>query len=312
MDTVKKKTSTYRKNQKKVLTKTNIMLYLMILPPMVLYYVFKYIPMPGIMIAFQEYTLAGFKYWVGFDNFTVIFQTKYFWEAFRNTWVFIGFRYVFITPSPIIFALLLNEIRVKWFKKTIQTVSVLPNFVTWVVIGGIFIQLLSPASGYVNMIIRYFGGESIFFMAKENLFAWLFTFMRIWKGVGYSSIIYLASLSGVSPGLYEAAVIDGANKWKQVWHITLPGIKATILVLFVLSFSHVMAGMFDPIFILKNPYIQNKAEVIDTYVYSVGILQGEFNVATAIGLFKAAISMTLLFTANFLSKRITEDGRSIL
>ena len=312
MDTATIKKSGYKRNQKKILTRNNIMLYLMMLPPLLLYYLFKYVPMPGIMIGFQNYTLSGFHYWVGFNNFAKAFSTFFFWEAFRNSWIFVGFRYIFITPSPIIFALLMNEIRVKWYKKSVQTISTLPHFLTWVVIGGLFIQLLSPSTGYVNLVIKFFGGEPIFFMARAALFPWLFTFMRIWKGIGYSAIIYLAALSGIDPQLYEASVIDGANKLKQVWHITIPGIKTTILVLLVLSFSRVLNGMFEPIFILKNDMNRRSSEILDTYIYSVGILQGKFNVATAVGLFKAGISMFLLFTANFLSKRVTEDRRSIL
>lgn len=302
----------YHKNQKKILTRTNIMLYLMIAVPLVLYYVFRYIPMPGVIIAFQQYSLSGFKYWVGVNNFNTIFSTYFFWEAFRNNWVFVGFGYFFVTPSPIIFALLINEIRVRWYKKSVQTVSTLPNFVTWVVIGGLFIQLLSPSTGYVNLVIKFFGGTPIFFMSRSALFPWLFTFMRIWKGVGYGAIIYLAALSGIDPQLYEASVIDGANKLKQVWHITLPGIRNTILVLIVLSFSHVLKGFFEPIFILKNPMNRSRSEILDTYIYTIGILQGKFNIATAVGLFKSLISMFLLFFANFMSKRFTEDGRSIL
>jgi len=311
MDTAATRRS-YKRNQKKILTKTNIMLYLMILPPLVLYYVFRYVPMPGIMIGFQQYGLSGFKYWVGFRNFNVAFSTFFFWEAFRNSWVFVAFGYLFVTPSPIIFALLMNEIRIKWYKKSVQTISTLPHFITWVVIAGLFIQLLSPSTGYINLLIRFFGGQPIFFMSNAALFPWLFTFMRIWKNVGYSSIIYLAALSGIDPQLYEAAVIDGASRIKQVWHITLPGIRNTILVLVVLSFSSVLAGMFEPIFVLKNPMNRSTAEVLDTYIYSIGIIQGKFNIATAVGLFKALISMFLLFLANFLSKRVTEDGRSIL
>ncbi|MBN2884121.1 MAG: sugar ABC transporter permease [Clostridia bacterium] len=302
----------YKRNEKKILNKTNIMLYLMILPPLLLYYVFHYIPMPGIMIAFQRYGISGFKYWVGLENFQYVFGTPFFWRAFRNNWVFVFFSYAFVTPAPILFALLLNEIRVKWYKKSVQTISTLPNFVTWVVIAGIFIQLLSPSRGYVNYIIQFFGGEPIYFLAKPALFPWLFTFMRIWKQVGYSSIIYLAALAGVDPQLYEAAVIDGAGKLRQAWHITLPGIRNTIVVLIVLSFSHVLSGLFEPIFVLKNAYIESTAEILDTYIFELGITRGKYYLATAIGLFKSSISMMLLFFANFLSKRVTEDGRSIL
>lgn len=302
----------YKSNEKTIFNKTNVMLYLMILPPLLLYYVFRYVPMPGIMLAFQRYTISGFKYWVGLSNFKYVFGTPFFWEAFRNNWVFVAFGYAFVTPAPIIFALLLNEIRVNWYKKTVQTISTLPNFVTWVVIAGIFIQLLSPSRGYVNTIIKFFGGEAIYFLSKPKLFPWLFTFMRIWKGVGYSAIIYLAALAGVDPQLYEAAVIDGAGRLRQTWHVTLPGIKNTVVVLVVLSFSSVLGGFFEPIFVLKNDYIRSTAEVLSTYIYNLGITRGQYHVATAIGLFTSVISMFLLFFANFLSKRVTEDGRSIL
>jgi len=302
----------YKRNEKKVLNKTNIMLYLMILPPLLLYYVFRYIPMPGIMLAFQRYGISGFKYWVGVENFQYVFNTPFFWRAFRNNWVFVFFSYAFVTPAPILFALLLNEIRVKWYKKTVQTISTLPNFVTWVVIAGIFIQLLSPSRGYVNYVIEFFGGEPIYFLSKPALFPWLFTFMRIWKGVGYSSIIYLAALAGVDPQLYEAAVIDGAGRLRQTWHVTLPGIRNTIVVLIVLSFASVLNGLFEPIFVLKNAYIESTAEILSTYIFNLGITRGKYYLATAIGLFKSSISMVLLFMANFLSKRVTEDGRSIL
>lgn len=302
----------YRRNEKKIFNKTNVMLYLMILPPLLIYYVFRYIPMPGIMLAFQRYTISGFKYWVGFENFKYVFNTPFFWEAFRNNWVFVGFSYAFVTPAPIIFALLLNEIRVRWYKKTVQTISTLPNFVTWVVIAGIFMQLLSPSTGYVNYLIEFFGGESIYFLSKPALFPWLFTFMRIWKGVGYSAIIYLAALAGVDPQLYEAAVIDGAGKLRQTWHVTLPGIRNMIVVLVVLSFASVLSGLFEPIFVLKNAYIRSTAEILSTYIFNLGITRGKYYLATAIGLFKSLISMALLLMANFLSKKVTEDGRSIL
>ncbi|MFO7637103.1 MAG: ABC transporter permease subunit [Clostridia bacterium] len=284
----------------------------MILPPIVLYYIFRYIPMPGVMLGFQQYTIAGFRGWVGFDNFIQLFNTYYFWESFRNSWVFVAFEYIFLVPAPIIFALLLNELRVKWYKRTVQTISTLPHFITWVVIAGIFIQLLSPSFGYVNMVIKALGGDAVAFLNKASWFPWLFTFMRAWKQVGYGSIIYLAALSGIDPQLYEAAVIDGASRIRQTWHVTLPGIRNTILVLFVLSFSGVLDGMFEPIFVLRNDMIRSTAEVLDTYTYTLGILRGRFSLATSVGLFKALISMVLLFTANFLSKKVTEDRRSIL
>ncbi|MFA5341686.1 MAG: ABC transporter permease subunit [Clostridia bacterium] len=304
----------YKKNEKKIFSKVNIMIYLMIVPGVVLYYIFRYITMPGIMIAFQEFTTGGFKYWCGFENFDKLFGLRAFWQAFRNTWVFIGLEYLFIKPSPIILALLLNEVRIMWFKKTVQTLSTLPNFLTWVVVSGIFIQLLSPSTGYVNAIIALLGGERIYFLGKAQIFPWLLTVIRVWRGVGYSSIIYLAALGGVDPELYEAAVIDGASRWKQTMYVTLPGIKNTIVVLLVFSFSGIMGGLFEPVFTLTdgNSLLDETAMVLDVYIYNTGIRQGKFSMSTTTGLFNSIISTILMLSANFASKYLTEDGRTII
>ncbi len=270
--------------------------------------------MPGIMIAFQEFTSGGFKYWCGFENFDRLFGLRAFWDAFRNTWVFIGLDYLFLKPAPIILALLLNEIRIMWFKKSVQTISTLPNFLTWVVVSGIFIQLMSPSTGYINTVIALLGGEKIYFLGKPKIFPLVMTFMRLWRGVGYSSIIYLAALGGVDPELYEAAVIDGASRWKQTGYITLPGIKNTIIVLLVFSFSGIMGGLFEPIFTLTdgNPLLDETALVLDVYIFRTGIRQGKFSMSTTTGLFNSIISTILMLSANFASKYLTEDGRTII
>jgi putative aldouronate transport system permease protein len=286
-------------------------LYGMIAVPIVYYIIFHYLPMVGILIAFADYRVSGFKEWVGLDNFRFIFKLPFFWKSFINTWVFVLFRYIFLFPAPIILALLLNELRFRRYKKLVQTVSTLPHFISWVVIAGIWISLLSPTTGYVNEIIKFFGGEPIFFMSKSRLFPFLFTFLRGWKGIGYSAIIYLAALAGVNPELYESAVIDGASRLKQALYITIPSIRPIILVVFVLSFTHVLT-LFEPIYVLKNPMIQSSAEVIDTYVYNLGVVQAKFPLATAVGLFKSTISLVMVIIANILSKNLTEDKRGIL
>lgn len=301
-----------KKKKKKRITKTEIILYLMIAPALILYFIFHYIPLPGIALAFADFRVGGFRGWVGLENFRYAFNLNFFWQSFINTWRFELLDYMFGFPAPIIFALLLNELRVKRFKKIVQTISTLPNFISWVVIGGIFISILSPSTGYVNALIKSLGGEPIYFLSKPKLFPWLFTFMRIWKGVGYGSIIYLAALSGLDPELYEAAVLDGAGRWKQIIHITLPGIKPTILIMFVLSFAGAMGGLFEPMYVLKNPMIAETAEVLDTYTYDVGLVKARYSLSTAIGVFKSTISLALILLTNFLSKRLTEDGKSIL
>lgn len=301
----------FTRKRPKVFSKANIVLYLMFLVPVAYYVVFHYIPMVGVLIAFADYRMSGFRGWVGLKNFEFIFNLAFFWKAFWNTWFLVLLRYVFVFPAPIVLALLMNEIRLRWAKKTIQTVSTLPHFLTWVIVGGLWIALLSPSTGYVNEVIKAFGGKPYFFMADAQLFPWLFTLIRIWKEVGFGTIIFLAALAGINPELYESAVIDGANRWQQTIHITLPSIMQVILVVFVLSFTGVL-NLFEPIFVLKNPHIESTAEVIDTYVYEMGIVNARYSYATAIGLFKSTISLSMVLFANWLSRRFTEDRRGIL
>ncbi|MFP4384728.1 MAG: ABC transporter permease [Spirochaetia bacterium] len=301
-----------KKTKNKIYYKLDyFILYGMIAVPIIYYIIFHYLPIVGILIAFADYRVSGFKGWVGFENFKFIFRLPFFWKSFINTWFFVLLRYIFLFPAPIILALLLNEIRIRKYKKTVQTISTLPHFISWVVIAGIWISILSPTTGYVNEVIKFFGGEPIFFMSKSKLFPFLFTFLRGWKDIGYSAIIYLAALAGVNPELYESAVIDGAGRLKQAIYITLPSIKPIILVVFVLSFTHVLT-LFEPIYVLKNPMIQSSAEVIDTYVYNLGVVQAKFPYATAVGLFKSTISLVMVLFANILSKKLTEDKRGIL
>jgi len=296
---------------RRVFTQTNITLYLMFLPAFLFFLIFAYLPMPGILIAFADYRVSGFKKWVGLENFRYIFQLPFFWEAFGNTWRFVILRYLFTFPAPILFALLLNEVRLKAFQKTVQTVSTLPHFISWVVIAGIWSTILSPNSGYVNNVIKALGGTPIFFFSKPSLFPWLFTGISVWKEVGYSTIIYLAALAGINPELYESAVIDGAGRFKQSLYITLPGLAQTILVVFVLSFSGVL-NLFEPIYVLQNQMIISTSEVLDTYTYKLGIVQAKYPLATAVGFFKSTIALVLVLAANFVSRHVTEDKQSIL
>ena len=295
----------------KFFNRKSVPLYLMIAPALVLTFLFHYVTIPGRLIAFMDFRTSGFQGWVGLEHFRFIFGLDYFWNAFRNTWRFVILGYAFVFPAPIVLALLLNEIRSKTYKKTIQTLTVLPNFINWVVVGGIFINLLSPRFGYVNDVIRIFGGRPIYFLSLPNLFPWLLTFLRMWKTAGYSAIIYLAALSAVDAELYESAVIDGAGRIRQTFAITLPALAPTILVLFVLSFADVFSGLFEPVLVLRNPMITSTAEILDTYIYEVGLVRRRYGIGAAAGLFKATISITLLLIVNWASKRFTEEGRGI-
>ncbi len=300
-----------RKTNKLRFNKTTVILFLMIAPAVILYTLFHYLPLPGVAIAFTKFNISGFQEWVGFDNFKFIFNLNNFWRAFLNNWKYIFLNYVFIFPASIILALLFNELRLMWFKKTIQTISILPHFVSWAVIGGIWMLLLSPSSGYINNVIKMFGGDPIYFFGNVRWFPFLYTFIAVWKGVGYGSIIYLAALSGINGELYEAAAIDGAGRWKQAVHITMPCLKPTILIMFVLSFASVL-NLFEPLYVLSNPLVQESAMVLDTYIYETGILKGRYDIATAMGLFKSTISLALVLLSNYLSTKLTEDGESIL
>lgn len=291
--------------------RSNLMLTLMIAPSVILLTIFHYLPLPGIVIAFAKFNLSGFQEWVGFDNFRHIFGLNNFWRAFGNNWLYVAMNYLISFPASIILAILFNEVRVRWYKKFVQTISTLPHFLSWAVVTGIWTLLLSPSNGFVNAVIKLFGGEPIYFLGINNIFPFVYQAIAIWKGVGYSAIIYIAALSGIDQELYEAAAIDGAGRWKQTLHITLPGLKPTILVMLVLSFASVL-NLFESLYTMMNPLVTNSAMVLDIYVYRTGILQGHYDTATAMGLFKSTISLVLVLLSNFLSKRFTEDGSSIL
>jgi putative aldouronate transport system permease protein len=297
--------------RRRIFTPTNITLYLMFLPILVYFILFHYVPMAGILIAFTDYRISGFKAWVGFENFRFLFNLPFFWQSFLNTWRVVLLHYLFAFPAPIILALLLNEVRLRVFKAGVQTLTTIPYFISWVVIAGIFTTILSPSTGYVNDIIKFFGGKPFFFFSKPALFPFLFTAIDIWKVAGYSAIIYLAALAGINPELYESAVIDGAGRFRQTISITLPGLRMTILVVLVLSFSGVL-NLFEPIYVLKNNMVLNTAEVIDTYTYTMGIVQARYPLATAVGLFKSTISLALVLLVNLASKYLNEERTSIL
>jgi putative aldouronate transport system permease protein len=306
------KNNTRKNKSNKVFTRVNVALYLMAAPAVILCTIFHYIPLPGIALAFADFRVSGFKEWVGLENFRYLFSLKYFWLAFRNNWFFILLRYVFVFPAPILFALLLNEVKAKYYKRAVQVIGTLPHFISWVVIAGIFISVLSPTTGYVNYIIQSLGGKPVYFLTKQKLFPWLLTFMIIWKETGYSSVIYLAALSGIDSELYETGIIDGAGRLKRIIYITIPAIKGTILIMFVLSFAVIMDGLFEPVYLMKNPAVAETAEIIDTYIYDVGLVRARYSMATAVGVFKSTISLAFLLGANFLSRILTEDRKSIL
>ena len=245
--------------------------------------------------------LFGDQKWVGFDNFRYVFKLPGFSQALKNTIVIAFWKIVLGLLVPIVFALLLNEIRGRRFKKTVQTIVYLPYFLSWVVLGGIFIDMLSPSTGIVNQIIKAFGGKEIFFLGDNRYFKGTLIATDIWKNFGYGAIVYLAAILGIDSSLYEAAKIDGANRWQQTWHVTLPGMKMIIVLMLVLSLGNVLNAGFDQVFNLYNVSVYESGDILDTFVYRLGLLNAQYGPATAVGLFKSFVSTLFISVSYFLA-----------
>lgn len=291
--------------------KRDSILYLLLLPGILYYILFHYAPMYGLLIAFQKFNIFEGMWkspWVGLDNFKQLFDTPDFYKIVFNTLSLNVYSLVFGFPVPILIALLLNEVKKKGFTSVVQSLLYLPHFFSWVIIGGIIINILSPEYGVVNSVIQSLGLDPIFFLG-EKLW-WVITYVAagIWKEAGWSAIIYVAALTGIDTELYEAAKMDGANRWKQLNHITLPGIKATIAVMLILKVGQILTIGFEQPFILANPLVIDRADVISTYIYRAGILQSQFSLTAAMGMIQAVIGFFMIITANKIIKKMGEDG----
>lgn len=286
-------------------------LYLMLLPAILYFLIFNYAPMYGVLIAFKDFNfrqgIMGSS-WIGFDNFKYMFELDNFYSVFRNSMVLSICRIIFTFPIPIILALFLNDIKNARFQKTLQTLFYLPHFVSWVVIGSILVNFLSPTNGVINNIIQSFGGEPIFFLAEKKYFVPIVILTSIWKDSGWSTIIYLAAITGISGEMYEAAKIDGANKLQQLRYITFPCIKPTIVTMLILRLGSIMNNGFEQIFILQNSMNLSVSEVFETYTYRLGMLNGRYSFATTLGLFTSVIGVIFLLTSNQIAKKLGEDG----
>jgi putative aldouronate transport system permease protein len=286
-------------------------LYLLVVPGVVFFILFKYLPMWGIIIAFQEYSpYAGVwkSEWVGLDHFVRFFTNPDFYLLFRNTMVISLLNLVFFFPLPIILSLMLNEVKNQAFKRVIQSIVYLPHFLSWVIIAGISFLLLSQTSGLINMMLMSLGLVKYDFLTNTDTFWGLLVAQNIWKETGWGTIIILAAITAVDPQLYEAAKMDGANRWLQAWHVTLPGIRNVILVLLILRLGHIMDVGFEQVFLMSNGAVAKYADVFETYVYRNGIQSGQFSYSTAVGLFKSVVGLVLVIIANKLSKRFGEEG----
>ena len=286
-------------------------MYMMLLPAIVYYILFCYLPMFGIAIAFEKYNpLRGIfgSEWVGFKFFQQLFGLKKFYRVLGNT-ISISFqRLLWGFPFPIIVSLMLNELRGTRVKRAIQTAVYIPHFISWVVLGGILTNLLSTDGGIVNLLLKGMGIKPIGFLTDETYFVPTLIVSMIWKTFGWNTIIYLAALTGVDPQLYEAAIVDGAGRWQQLWHITLPSILSTIIVVLILRIGSVMQAGFEQIFVLYHPGVYGSADIIDTYVYRIGLTEGKFEMASAVGLFKSVVNFTLIVLANRLARAFGEEG----
>lgn len=286
-------------------------LYLMLVPTLVYYLIFCYVPMYGASIAFKDFNpMLGIlkSPWIGFDVFKELFQLDKFYSVFWNTIRISLIRLIFGFPFPIIVALMLNELKEGKFKKVVQTSIYIPNFISWVVVGGILTSLLSMDSGIVNTIIKALGFEPIGFLTDEKYFVPTMVVSMIWKTFGWNTIIYLAAMSGIDPQLYEAATVDGANRWQKLWNVTMPCIRSTIIVVLITRIGSLMQAGFEQIFVLYHPSVYGTADIIDTYVYRLGLQDGKFELATAVGLFKSVVNFILLVIANKAARMAGEEG----
>ncbi|WP_456785837.1 ABC transporter permease [Cellulomonas sp. P5_C5] len=280
-------------------------LYSFLVLPLLFLLIFRYVPILGNVVAFRRFRPGGSMFgdeWVGLYYVRMFINDQQFWHAFTNTVILGVLTLVVVFPLPIILALMLNEVRSRRFKRSVQTISYLPHFMSVVIVAGIVFQLTS-VNGTVNQIIEAAGGQAITFMQEPSWFRTIYLTSEVWQTVGWGTILYLAALTTIDEQLYEAARIDGANRWQQTWHITLPGIRPTMIVLLILNIGTFMAVGFEKILLLSNPLIYSTADVISTYLYRVGIVSNSISYATAIGLFEAIIGVTLILSANAISRK---------
>ncbi|ABX41160.1 ABC transporter permease [Lachnoclostridium phytofermentans] len=288
------------------------MLYVMVIPGILYFIIFKYVPLFGNVIAFQEYNIfkgiSGSK-WVGFKNFIMLFQHGDFIPILKNTIIINFYDLLFGFTAPLILALMINDISSSWFRKGVQQIVYLPHFLSWTILGGIVItQLLSPSQGLINIILQKMGMEPVYFMTEVKLARGIVVLSGIWKEIGWGTVVYLAAITSISPSLYEAASLDGAGKFRQMLNITLPSIIPVIITLFLLRIGHFLDFGFERIWVFQNASNTSVLETFDTYIYKAGLLQGRYSYTTAVGLFKSVVGFLLLYGGNIFSKKTTGES----
>lgn len=286
-------------------------IYLLLFPGFAFFVIFNYIPMYGVTLAFKKYMAASGilgSPWIGFGNFEKLFSQPDFWRSLHNTIIISFQRILFEFPIPVILALMLNEVRRSPGKRLLQTIFTFPHFLSWIIVYGLIFNLMSD-NGLINYIIVSLGGQKIAPLSDKSFFRSLLYITSNWKGMGWSAIIYLASITSINQELYESAILDGASKWKQTWHISLPSIRPTIAIMLILAVGNIMNAGFDQVFVMYNPSVYSVADILDTYIYRRAFSTGSnFGQSTAITLFKSVINFTLLFGANFVAKKLGESG----
>ena len=308
------KTEKKKKGSAKAYLKRYWQLYALLALPLTYLLVFKYAPMVYIQIAFKKYSIVE-SIWKlplaknhGFEYFIKAFSNNDFRYALRNTLTLNLLDLLIGFPAPIIFALILNELCFKKFKRVVQTIAYMPHFLSWVIIYSLALQLLAPNAGLVNMVIKNLGGEAIPFLNDAKHWIGTYIGFGVWQNFGWGSIVYLAAIAGINPELYEAASVDGAGRFRKMWHITLPGIKPTIVVLLIMNLGNILGSSFDRPFAFQNNLVMKVADVISTYVYRVGIKGLQFSLTTAVGLFQSVVGVFFLLMANYISRKLGERG----
>ena len=287
----------------------NIPLHLMILPGFILVLVYCYGPMVGIVMAFQKFTPSKGLFgspWVGWKNFEFVMNLPGTFQVLWNTFYISFMKIAAGIAVPVFYALLLNEAANRFFKRTVQTIVYFPHFLSWIILGGILIDVLSPSAGIVNKMVKFFGFEPVFFLGDEKWFPYTLVITDVWKEFGFGTIVYLAALAGIDPSLYEASFMDGAGRWKQTLHVTLTGIMPIIVLMTVLSLGNILNAGFEQIFNLYSPQVYSTGDIIDTLVYRLGMMDAQYSVATAVGLFKSAVSFALIALSYVLAYKYTD------
>jgi len=282
--------------------------YAMMAPGIIFFLIFHYLPIWEAQIAFEQVRIIPPNIWVGLKQFQTLFATQVFWQVLANTVIISAMKLAFVFPVPIAVALLLNELTNARFRQVIQSAIYLPHFLSWVVISAVFIAILSPSDGAVNDIVKAAGFHPIAFMTEPGLIRWVLVVSENWRSAGWDSLLYLAAIIGIDQQLYDAAEIDGANRWQKIWHVTLPGIVPTIATLFILNCGMFLNADLNQVINMSNDVVRSQIDIVDTYVYRIGLTTGQYSLGTAAGLFKAVLGMGMILAAHFFAKRFTGKG----